>query len=189
MKRTERQQHKRNHMKSRLFSIGVITVLVVAALSLFLWYLQQPPNNSSDEEAGTFLDASQQMETTSDYFTAMTPLQNEFTLEMNVINSQLENADPNSSYVFSMDFINLFDEQASKFYDIHERMSNIKPPPELENAHFYVLESVYFLYEGCVKISDGASQQDSELITQGLEDFLTSQDYNDLAQQEIEPFL
>ena len=189
MKRTEHQQHKRNYMKSRLLSIGVTAVLVVAALSLFLWYLQQPSNNSSNEKTGTFLDASQQMETTSEYFTAMTPLQNEFTLEMNVINSQLDNADPSSSYVFSMDFITLFDEQASKFYDIHERMSNIKPPPELEDAHFYVLESVYLLYEGCVKISDGASQQDAELLKQGLEDFSASQDYNDLAQQEIQQFL
>ena len=189
MKRTEHQQHKRNHMKSRLLSIGATTALVVAAFSLFLWYLQQPPNNSSNEEAGTFLDASQETDAISDYFTAITPLQNESTLEIRVINSQLQNANSNPNYLFSMDFITLLDEQASKFYDIHERMSNIEPPPELEDAHFYRLESVYLLYEGCVKISDGASQQNIELIKQGTDDLSASKDYNDLVQQEIEPFL
>ena len=265
MKRTERQQHKRNYMKSRLLSIGATTVLVVVGLSLFLWYLQQPPNPSSNEEAETFLDASQEEKeieaavtkkksetirsdskeklkeereqeireeerekaqaeaekkdaeeqakaeaeaeaqakaeadakaqaeaefdkALADYQTAMMLLDDELDSQMSFLYSQIETLDYNPDYMFTMDFAVSFDEGAAAFYDVYERMGNIQPPSEVEDAHLYMLDAVYLLYEGSMKISDGANQQDTALMEQGFEDWSIAVNYSDRAQQQIDSF-
>lgn len=265
MKRTERQQHKRNYMKSRLLSIGATTVLVVVGLSLFLWYLQQPPNTPSNEEAKTFLDASQEEKeieaavtkkksetirsdskqklkeereqeireeerekaqaeaekkaaeeqakaqaeakaqakaeaeakaqaeaefdkALADYQTAMMLLDDELDSQMAFLYSQIETLDYNPDYMFTMDFAVSFDEGAAAFYDVYERMSNIQPPPEVEDAHLYMVEAVYLLYEGSMKISDGANQQDTSLMDQGFEDWSFAVNYSNRAKQQIDSF-
>ena len=265
MKRTERQQHKRNYMKSRLLSIGATTVLVVVGLSLFLWYLQQPPNPSSNEEAETFLDASQEEKeieaavtkkksetirsdskeklkeereqeireeerkkaqaeaekkaaeeqaqaqaeaeaqakaeaeaqaqaeaefdkALADYQSAMMYLDAEIDTEMAFLYAQIESTTTNPEYGFTMDFAVSFDEGGNALYDIYERMSNIEPPPELEDAHLYMVDAVYLLYEGCMKIEDGSNQQDAKLIQSGLEDWLLAVNYSNRAKQQIDSF-
>lgn len=269
MKRTQRQQHKRNYMKSRLLSIGITTVLVVAALSIFLWYLQQPPNTPSNEEAKTFLDASQEEKeieaavtkkksetirsnskeklkeereqeireeerqkaqaeadkkaaeaeaqaqaqaeaeakeraeaeaqaqaeaeaefdkALADYQSAMMYLDAEIDTEMAFLYAQIESTTTNPEYSFTMDFAVSFDEGGNALYDIYERMSNIEPPPELEDAHLYMVDAVYLLYEGCMKIEDGSNQQDAKLIQSGLEDWLLAVNYSNRAKQQIDSF-
>ena len=265
MKRTERQQHKRNYMKSRLLSIGVTTVFVVVGLFVFLWYLQQPPNTPSNEKVETFLDASQeekeieaavtkkksdtirsdskqklkeereqqireeerqkaqaeaekkaaeeqakaeaeaeaqakaeeeakaQAEAEFDkelaaYESAMMLLEDELDAEMAFLYSQIETLDYNPDYMFTMDFAVSFDEGAAAFYDIYERMGNIQPPSEVEDAHLYMLDAVYLLYEGSMKISDGSNQQDTALMEQGFEDWSIAVNYSQRAQQQIDSF-
>lgn len=122
----------------------------------------------------------------ADYDTALYFFFQRLDEELSFLSMQIDTLNTDPSYVETMDFAVSFSEGASSLLGLSAELDAVVPPPEVADAHAYLVDAVAQLSAGAFKISDGAAQYDRATIEEGLLDWGMAINYMGRAQQQLD---